>query len=181
MQGEHLNIVCQMKSVYYSLGKQTSEEKKKEKKKVWNSLFLFSPALLISFSSKGLAGHGFPLALEGACPVAFARCYISGMLVSCLVLEAFWCLEKSRSSEETRMNPAGYSHLSRWVTTGTGSCTGALAARGCESKRFPAAVSWAFPRKPEGRSFLLRLFLSCSLPNSLQATQVCYHTFKSHC
>lgn len=63
MQGEHLNIMCQVQSVYYSLGKQTSKEKQFETA----AFFFFPLALLISFPSKGLTGRGFHLALEGGC------------------------------------------------------------------------------------------------------------------
>lgn len=41
MQGEHLNIVCQVKSVYYSLGKQTSELKKKKEGGLKQLIFVF--------------------------------------------------------------------------------------------------------------------------------------------
>lgn len=59
MQGEHLNVACQVKSVYCSLGKRTSREKQ-----FGTAFFCFSPCslLLTLFSGASLMPQGFQLA-----------------------------------------------------------------------------------------------------------------------
>lgn len=87
MQGEHLNIMCQVQSVYYSLGKQTSKEKQFETA----AFFFFSPGTFDLIPQQRSHRTWLPSSSGRRLPVALARPYISGVLVSCLLLET-WVL-----------------------------------------------------------------------------------------